>query len=352
MKIDDLFNQTSEWLRGTGPNSDIVISSRARLARNLNKFPFSHWAKKRQLEEVFLRAKDAILACNYMKNGLFLELSKLSNVDKQFLIERHLISREHAIKSDYKAVVISEKEIISIMINEEDHLRIQVMQSGFNLMETWKLISKIDTELDKLLSYAFSVDWGYLTACPTNAGTGMRASVMLHLPSLVLTKQINKILQAITKLSLMARGLYGEGTEASGNFFQISNQVTLGHTEEDIIDNIERIIRQVIEHEQNARRVLLSQDREKIEDRVWRAFGTLKNAHIITSSETIDLLSILRLGIDIGILKEINRPLLNELFVLTQPAHLQKIEGKTLSPSQRDIKRAALIRSKLKSNEA
>jgi protein arginine kinase len=347
MKFNDLLNQISEWLKGTGPNSDIVMSSRIRLARNLDRLPFSHWANKKQQEEILSKTQDVIFASNYLKGALFLEMSDLNSVDKQFLIERHLISREHALNVDHKAVVISDNEIISIMINEEDHLRIQVIQSGFNLIEAWRLISTIESELDKKLNFAFSADWGYLTACPTNTGTGMRASVMLHLPALVLTKQIGRVLQAITKLSLTARGFYGEGTEASGNFFQISNQVTLGHTEEDIIDNIERIIRQVIEHEQNARQTLLSKNKETLEDRVWRAYGTLKSAYIITSNETIELLSSLRLGTDLGIIKDLDRQLINELSILTQPAHLQKIEGRKLSPAERDVKRAALIRRKL-----
>lgn len=347
MKFSDLLSQISEWLKGTGPNSDIVMSSRIRLARNLDKLPFSHWANKKQQEEVISKTQDVIFASNYLQGALFLEMGSLNSVDKQFLIERHLISREHALNVDHKAVVISDNEIISIMINEEDHLRIQVIQSGFNLIEAWRLISAIESELDKKLNFAFSADWGYLTACPTNTGTGMRASVMLHLPALVLTKQIGRVLQAISKLSLTARGFYGEGTEASGNFFQISNQVTLGQREEDIIDNIERIIRQVIEHEQNARQTLLAKNRETLEDRIWRAYGTLKSAYIITSNETIELLSSLRLGVDLGIIKDFNRQLINELSILTQPAHLQKIEGKKLSPTERDAKRAGLIRRKL-----
>ncbi len=347
MKLDNLLNQTSEWLRGTGPNSDIVISSRIRLARNLDKIPFSHWANKKQEADILNRVKEAIFSSNYMKNGLFLNLGELNNIDKQFLIERHLISKEHALKTNHKAVVISDKEIVSIMINEEDHLRIQVIQSGFNLIEAWRVVSKIEAEFDKRLKFAFSADWGYLTACPTNTGTGIRASVMLHLPSLVMIKQINKVLQAIAKLSLTARGFYGEGTQAVGNFFQISNQITLGQREEDIIDNLERVIKQVIEHEQNARRILLSQRRENIEDRIWRAYGTLKSAHIITSQETIELLSTLRLGIDTGIIKDITRKTVNDLFILIQPAHLQKIAGRALSPAQRDVKRASLIREKL-----
>jgi len=347
MKLDDLTNQTCEWLKGTGPNSNIVISSRIRLARNLRRVPFSHWANKKQKETVLRKAKEALSVSNYTKAALFLQMQELNNLDKQFLIERHLISKEHALQADHKAVVIGDREILSIMINEEDHLRTQVMQSGFNLDEAWKIVSRIDGEFGKKLSFAYSQDWGYLTACPTNTGTGLRASVMLHLPALVMTKQINKVLQAITKLSLTARGFYGEGSEASGNFFQISNQVTLGHSEEDILDNIERIIKQVIGHEQNARGTLFEQDKARVEDLIWRAFATLNNAHIITSKEAIDLFSRVRLGIDVGILKQLNIRTINKIFILTQPAHLQKIVGKALSPQERDIKRAELIRKEL-----
>lgn len=348
MKFDDLIKQPCEWLKGTGPNSDIVISSRIRLARNLKKIAFSHWASKREKEEVLRKVKNAVNANNYTKGALFLQMSELNNLDKQLLIERHLISREHALHANHKAVVIGDEEILSIMINEEDHLRIQIMQSGFNLKEAWAIIKRIDEGLNKKLDFAYTGEWGYLTACPTNTGTGLRASVMLHLPGLVMSKQINKVLQAITKLNLTARGFYGEGTEASGNFFQISNQVTLGHSEEDILDNIERIIKQVVGHEQNARKTFFEQDQAKIKDRIWRAFATLRNAHIITSKEATELLSSVRLGVNMGILKEnlcINA--VNRIFILIQPAHLQKIGGKLLSPQERDIKRAELIRKEL-----
>ncbi|MFC1631875.1 protein arginine kinase [Candidatus Omnitrophota bacterium] len=348
MKLNDMVKQNCEWLKGTGPNSNIVISSRIRLARNLHQIPFSHWANKPQKEAIFGKAKEAIASSDYTKSALFLNMSELNNLDKQFLIERHLISKEHALRANHKAVIVDDREILSVMINEEDHLRIQVMQSGFNLSEAWQIMKRIDSDFEKKLNFAYSVRWGYLTACPTNTGTGLRASVMLHLPALVMTKQINKVLQAITKLNLTARGFYGEGTEASGNFFQISNQVTLGHSEEDILDNIERIIKQVIGHEQNARKVLFEQDRARIQDRIWRAYATLKNAHIITSKEAIDLFSSVRLGVDIGIFKdELSIPTINKIFILMQPAHLQKIEGKSLTPQERDIKRAELIRQEL-----
>ena len=349
MTFDDLIQRSGEWLRGTGPSSEIVLSSRIRLARNLVRFPFSHWATKKQSEEVLHRAKEAIADSKFLKNALFAPLSDLSAIDKQFLIERHLISREHAVNADHKAVCITDNEIVSIMINEEDHLRIQGIQSGLNLSEAWWVMDQIDDDLGKRLEYAFSPTWGYLTCCPTNTGTGMRASVMLHLPALVISKQINKIIQMITKLQLTARGFYGEGTQASGNLFQISNQVTLGHTEAEMIDNLERVIRQVLEYEQNARKALLSQNPADLQDRIFRAYGTLRNAYVITSNETIELLSTVWLGIDLGLIKNVDRALVNELFILTQPAHLQKLEGKTLSANQRDVKRAAIIRERLKS---
>jgi protein arginine kinase len=347
MNLEVLLKQLGEWMRGRGPNSDIVISSRIRLARNLNNLPFSHWATKKQKEQVLDSIKDVLLENEFLKDGMLIFMKELDEIDRAFLLERHLVSHEFIQKPDAKAVVMSVNEAVSGMINEEDHLRLQVMQSGFNVREALDIATKIDSFLSTKLEYAFSAEWGYLTACPTNAGTGLRASVMAHLPTLVFTKQINKVLQAITKLGLTARGFYGEGTEATGNFFQISNQVTLGQKEEDITDNIERIIRQVVEYEQNARQMLMAQERQRVSDRIWRAYGILKNAYIISSGETIDLLSSVRLGVDLEIIKDINRQQLNELFIFIQPAHLQKLEGKKLSSQERDVKRAQLIRTKL-----
>lgn len=347
MRLDDLLKQTSEWIKGSGPNSDIVMSSRVRLARNFTKFPFVHWANKEQLDQILSKAQQAVESSNYMKGSLFLNMAGLSSVDKQFLLERHLISREHAVGTDHKALFVGDKEIVAIMINEEDHLRMQVMQSGLNLSTCWDVMSEIDADLETKMDFAFSPEWGYLTACPTNTGTGMRASVMMHLPSMVMTRQINRLIHAVGKLGLTVRGFYGEGTEALGHFFQISNQVTLGLKEEDIIDNIQRIIKQITDQEQSARKNLISTNKEMLEDKIWRAMGTLKAAHIITSNETIELLSLLRLGVEMGLIKDITRQQMNELFLLIQPAHLQKQEGKSLNSNQRDVKRANLIREKL-----
>ncbi|TRZ95469.1 protein arginine kinase [bacterium] len=347
MKLSDLLNHTSEWLKGTGPHSDIVISSRIRLARNLDKFPFPHWANKKQSEEILGVIEKAREAIGYLKSSTLFKLADLDGLDKQFLVERHLMSHEHAQKTDHKAVLIDDEEILAIMINEEDHLRMQLMQSGFNLFEAWNAVNKIDDAFAKELSFAFLSNWGYLTACPTNTGTGMRGSVMLHLPALVMTQQINRVLAAIAKLSFTTRGLYGEGTQASGNFFQISNQVSLGHSEEEIIENINSLIRQIIEQENQSREAMLSKNRAMLEDRINRSLAILKSARIISSQETIELLSMVRLGADLNIIKDIDARRINGLFIITQPAHLQKIENKRLTSQERDLKRAELIRDKL-----
>ena len=347
MKLDDIIHSTGEWLKGTGPNANIVISSRIRLARNLSKVPFPNRSTKKQLAEVLTTVEHAFSEIDMFQGSMFLNLSELDNVDKQFLVERHLMSHEHAAGGEGKALIVSKEEMISVMINEEDHLRVQGLQSGFNLNEIWKIVNLLDDSLSQKLDYAFASDWGYLTACPTNTGIAMRGSVMLHLPALVMTKQINKVLAAIAKLSFASRGFYGEGTQATGNFFQISNQVSLGHSEEDIIQNINGLIRQVIEQEEQARQALLLQNRSMLEDKIYRSFGILKNAHIISSQETVELLSMVRIGIDVGMVKDVDRKAINELFIMIQPAHLQKIEGKKLSSNERDSRRATLIREKL-----
>lgn len=347
MKLDDLINQTSEWLKGKGPDSDIVVSSRIRLARNIDGLRFVDWADDDTKKEVVKVTKEAISSSNYMNNSLYIEMDKISPVDRQFLIERHLVSREHAIDPGYKTAYIGDREIVSIMVNEEDHLRLQVIESGLVLDEAWDIMESLEGDLEKRLKFAFSDEWGYLTACPTNTGTGLRASVMMHLPATVITKQINNMVHAVSKLGLTVRGFFGEGTEAAGDFFQVSNQVTLGQREEDIIDNLKRVIRQIVSQEKASREFLKTKKKDIIEDKVSRAYATLEAAHIITSKETIDLLSLVRLGIGLALIKDISNNTLNELLMLMQPAHLQKLEGRRLSPAERDIKRAELIHKKL-----
>ncbi|MCK5012490.1 MAG: protein arginine kinase [Candidatus Omnitrophica bacterium] len=347
MKLDDFIYNTGQWLKGRGAFSNIVMSSRIRLARNLAGNPFPNKARKKELNEILAIVVNATENIEFFKKSILFKINELDNVDKQFLIERHLMSHEHASSPEGKALIVSEEEVLSVMINEEDHLRLQVMQSGFNLDETWKIANTIDDALSQELEFAYSLHWGYLTACPTNTGTAMRGSVMLHLPALVMTKQINKVLAAISKLNFASRGFYGEGTQASGNFYQISNQVSMGHAESDVLQNINGLIRQVIEQEEQARQALLVQNKPMLEDKIFRSYGVLKNAHIISSQETVELLSMVRLGIDLDIVRDVDRNAINELFIMIQPAHLQKIEGKKLSASERDTKRANLIREKI-----
>jgi protein arginine kinase len=344
-EIDRFVGQPVNWLRATGPESDVVISSRLRMARNLANFPFLSRLAGEQRTAIIQEVGEAVKRSNFLKNACFLSSPELSELDRQFLLERHLVSRELFLEEGKSAVAVTPDEMVSLMVIEEDHLRLQVFQSGLSLVETWRIADEIDSELEKELDYAFDGTLGYLTACPTNLGTGIRASCMLHLPSLVLTKQVHKVLQALSKLNLAVRGLYGEGTQASGNFFQFSNQITLGQPEDEIISNLEGVIRQVITHEREAREYLKKKRKGKMEDQIWRALAALKAARLMSSSEAIQLLSLVQVGIDVGVLEgQITHTDLNQLFLLIQPAHLQKMNGKELSATERDARRASRIR--------
>ncbi len=347
-EVDFLIQQPAEWLRAVGPHHDIVVSSRIRLARNLSGYPFLQRLSAEQQEEIIETVEDAIHRSDRIKDAHYFRYNSLTDLDRQFLLERHLISREHAGEKGEKAVAISPNEVVSLMILEEDHMRLQAFQSGFNLIETWRILTQVDDDLEKILSYSFSPSLGYLTACPTNVGTGLRASCMLHLPGLILTKQVHKVLQALAKLNLAVRGLYGEGTQATGNFFQFSNQVTLGQPEEEIIDNLVGVIQQVVDHEREARQYLKEKRKSKFEDQIWRALGTLKSARVISSQEATQLLSLLQLGVHLGLIPpQLTIQDLNALFLLVQPAHLQKLAGKSLNSAERDIRRADLMRERL-----
>lgn len=346
--VDKLLTKTTEWLRGTGPNADVVISSRIRLARNLAGFPFLAKLSRDQEEDIIDLTEEAVSQAPALKDVYFIRYRDVTELDKQFLLERHLISREHATDRGEKAVAVSPNEVVSLMMLEEDHVRLQVLQSGLGLTESRRIINEIIGELEKNLPFSFHANLGYLTACPTNVGTGLRASCMLHLPSLVLTKQVNKVLQALAKLNLATRGLYGEGTQATGNFFQISNQITLGQNEEEIIASLEQVIQQMISHEKEARQYLLEKRKSKFEDQIWRALGALKAARVMSSEEAVQLLSLVRLGVDLGFMANLTYPELNRLFLLIQPAHLQKLDGRALGASERDVRRAELVRERLK----
>ena len=331
------------------PESDVVISSRVRLARNIGSFPFPPRMNHEQSIEVITKVRESFTgSSDAVLNSLeFIEIQKLNAIDKQILVEKHLISPDMIDNRMDRAVLISADERISIMINEEDHIRMQCIFYGMQLNNAWQLCRRIDEQLEEKLEFAFDGSFGYLTCCPTNIGTGIRASVMLHLPALTMTGYIKNILEACGKLGLVVRGIYGENSEASGNIYQVSNQLTLGHTEEEIISNINNVAAQIVEQENVLRAELYKQNPYKFEDRIFRSLGTLLNARIISTEESLNLISDIRLGTDMKIINGTNSDMLHEIMLFIQPAYLQKLTGKTLTPDERDIRRAELIRSKL-----
>jgi protein arginine kinase len=347
MAIHNILNYSGEWLRGDGPHNQIVVSSRVRLARNLRSFSFPGWAKKHDRLQILETIKPQVEALSEMSDAFSVYSQDLSALEKQVLVERHLISREHAAKGVGSAVVMNRKQTLSIMINEEDHLRMQAIRAGLQLKNVFKMIDKVDSALEDKLDFAFHPQLGYLTACPTNVGTGMRASAMVHLPALVLSEQINPVIQAVNKIGLAVRGLYGEGTEALGNLFQVSNQTTLGEKEDDIITRLHKVIEQIIEHEQNARQTLLQKKPKTLLDHIGRGYGILRHAYSMNSKEALNLLSFMKLGIDLSFFPEECRQPVDELFMETQPAHLQKGTQQKLAADERDSLRAEIIRAKL-----
>lgn len=347
MKIDAILNRPGDWLSG-GTWHPIVISSRVRLARNLAKLPFPGWAKKSERIRILEEIKPEVDTLPAIKEGFSEQLNELSATEKQVLVERHLISREHAAKGMGSAVVINPSQSISIMINEEDHLRMQAITCGLELEKTFQMIDEIDTALEAQLDFAFDEELGYLTACPTNVGTGMRASAMVHLPGLVLSEQINQVVNSVNKIGLAVRGLYGEGTEAMGNLFQVSNQTTLGEKEDQIIGRLHKVIETLIQRETQARENLLATKRTTLMDQIGRAYGILTHAYSISSKEALNLISVLRLGIDLGFFPEEGRAIINQLLMETQPAHLQNVSQQKLAAEERDHLRADIVRDRLK----
>lgn len=321
-----------------------------RLARNINAHPFPGWAKKGEREKILELIQPAVASLPEMNHAIINDsMEHFTPLEKQVLVEQHLISREHAAKNAGSGLIINKPRTLSVMINEEDHLRLQAIKGGLQLKAVWKMVDKVDTELEEKLDFAFSPQIGYLTACPTNVGTGMRASVMLHLPALVLSDQITQIIKAVNRIGLAVRGLYGEGTEALGNLFQVSNQMTLGESEQQIIDRLNKVIAQVIEHEENARQKLVQDKGRMVADQVGRAYGIMLHAYSLSSKEALNLLSILRLGVDLEMLPDEFRMTIDELFIRTQPAHLQKDYERKLPTEERDGLRADLLRERLKS---
>ena len=348
MNVHEFLASPADASRREGPHNRIVLSSRVRLARNLKGMPFPGWAKKAERVKALEAIRPAVESLSQMANAFSESMDNLTVLDKNILVERHLISREHAAKSAGSGLVLNRDESLCVMINEEDHLRMQALRPGLQLKQAWNAIDQIDSKLEKKLNYAFTSDLGYLTACPTNLGTGIRVSAMLHLPGLVLAEQINQIIQAVNKLGLAVRGLYGEGTEALGNVFQVSNQMTLGETEADIVERLNKVLAQIIEHEENARQVLLEKKPKAVYNHIGRAYGTLCNAHIISSKETMNQLSLMRMGVDLNLFENLERWLVDELFIITQPAHLQKRFSEKLSAEERDLLRADMLRDRLR----
>ncbi len=335
------------WLAATGPEADVVLSTRVRLARNLADVPFTHRAVPRDHEHTIEAVRWALTDTGYLENGKFLENEQLAEPQGHYFIERHLASPDFVASKAKRGLYVSSDEATSLMVNEEDHLRFQVMASGLDFPEAFTAAAALDEKLEGQLQYAFSPEFGFLTACPTNLGTGMRASVLVHLPALVITREIEKVLRGAIHIGLAVRGLYGEGTETKGNFFQISNQKTVGQTEWEIIETISDISRQVILYERKAREYLMKKLRVEVEDKVFRSFGLLRGARVLSSDEAINLIASLRLGVALGIVNEINLEQVTRLLILVRPANLQVMLGESLTAAERDERRATFVRETL-----
>jgi len=337
------------WLDASGPHSDIVLSTRVRLARNLQGHAYGSRARVNDREAVLRRVRDVRDRVDLLEGSALLEMADVEPRSRQLLLERRLVSRELLGENGDgpargSGVVLSATRPISVMVNEEDHLRLQSLMSGLRLQDAWSTVDRLDEEMGEDLPYAFHHEFGFLTSCPTNVGTGLRASVLVHLPGLVLTKEIGKVLQGLNQVGLTFRGLYGEGSEVVGNFFQVSNQTTLGKTEEDLVDHLEEMVQQVIEYETQARQVLLRDAAQVTEDKIWRAYGLLRYARSLSFEELMNLLSGVRLGVGLKLLPELRVYTLNKIMIFTQSAHLEEAADRSLPPSELDAHRAAYVR--------
>lgn len=348
----------TEWLRGEGPLSDVVISSRVRLARNISGLPFPSRCQRLDRLHSLDMARGSLESADIGPRLAWIELHRATALERTLLVERHLISKQHsrgrvgavASHEDPRGVAVGlPDERVSVMVNEEDHLRVQVVRSGFQLAELWEQATGIDDRIEASgLRFAFNRRFGYLTACPTNVGTGLRMSVMMHLPALKLTGDLEKVKRAASDMNLAVRGFYGEGSEAAGDFYQFSNQTTLGKSEVAILRELEQIIPQIVEYERVARRGMLSKRSAVLEDCAWRALGTLSSARLISAEEAMQLLSHLRLGVISGVLTHVEHATVNDLMLQIQPGHLQKFMEKELDQEARRAARSELLRRRLK----
>jgi protein arginine kinase len=345
MKIKELLDANSELTDPGASKSAVVLMTRIRLARNLARLPFPGWAKETQRRKVLAACMSAVSALPQMKRGVAVSVEDLSDLEKQILVERHLISRELSHSKAGAGVVISRDQSCVVMINEEDHLRIQVLRAGFSFKKVWGTIDALDSELEEHIDYAFSPKLGYLTACPTNLGTAIRASTMMHLPALVISGQMEKVVRAVNQLGMAVRGLFGEGSDASGSIFQISNQTTLGETEEDIIKHLTGVLNTIIEQELNARQKIVEAEPTKLFDKIGRAYGILQNGYLLNSAEAMNLLSLIRLGIDLGVFPDTQRAVVDRLFIECQPGHIQHNTHRSVEAGERDVLRGELMRT-------
>jgi len=334
-----------------GTELDVAVSTRVRLARNFADIPFSAKMTSKHQNALIDRMQSIISDYTVYGKLMYADMTTMHPVDRVSLMERHLISPDLAESKGNSGAFINEKENVSIMVNEEDHIRIQAIFPGIMLEKAYKVCDDIDTIIAEKADYAFDIKYGYLTSCPTNIGSGMRASVMLHLPALVMTGFLKSILESCPKLGVAVRGIYGENSDAVGDMFQVSNQITLGRKDEETIAAIDGICKQIIDREKALRLQLYRQNIYAFEDRIYRSYGILKNARVLSTQECFKLLSDVRLGVSMGIISDVSVLTLNELLVLSQPATLQKIAGKQLEPEERDVKRAEMIRNRLQKTE-
>ena len=347
MELHNLVQSAPSWLSGTDDAGGIVISCRARLARNLADYPFAATISEAQQTELIEAVLEAAKQSRRLETANYFNMGALDRNDRRVLVERHLISPALADDTGERAVLFNADESLSVMINEEDHLRLQALVPGQGGAEAWSSVNALDDEISAALPFAYSDDQGFLTACPTNTGTGLRVSVLMHLPALVLTEDMERVIQGLTQLSFTVRGVYGEGTNAAGNLFQVSNQSTLGKSEKEIVEGLIGITRRLVEFEQDAQETLVADASSQVEDKVWRAFGLLGNARILSSQEFMNLLSAVRLGFSLSVLKQVPPAFMNYLMIVTQPAHLQVDARKGLRPEERDLRRAGIVRDRL-----
>ena len=347
MNLRELVDNAARWLSGEDDAEGMVVSCRARLARNLSASPFAPKATLDDQERVIERVLGAAQRSRQLGNAAFFKMNALQGNERRLLVERHLISPALADSKGQRGVLFSSDESLSVMINEEDHLRLQAVLPGLQAQAAWQQVDALDDDLGGALDYAHSVQWGFLTACPTNTGTGLRVSVLIHLPALVLTEDMERVMRGLTQMTFTVRGFYGEGTNALGNLFQISNQSTMGVSEEEIVDKLAEVTRQIMEHEREAQTALLKEAPSQVVDKVWRAYGVLAHARVLSSQEFMNLLSAVRLGRSLGLMGKMSSGFINQLMIITQPSHLQAEAGVDLSPEERDVRRADVVRRRL-----